>query len=352
MLKTDPSAKCELPLPMPVDQVEKRLSCPSTVVGEALAGVEGPVLVLGAGGKMGLHVCAMLKRADESRERGRRVVAVSRFSTVHGRSAFEESGVETLACDLEDDAALAALPDAPNIIFMAGAKFGTGDQPDLLRRMNVELPRRVARRFAGARCLVFSTGCVYSMVSPSSGGSRETDPTNPPGEYAKSCLERELAFAGAARDHGSRVALIRLNYSTEFRYGVLVDIAQKVYKGQTVDLSMGWVNVIWQRDAIDHILQAFRLADTNPYILNVTGPKILSVRELAEGFGRLFGREPVIYGKEEETAWLNNAEKAHSLFGLPPAGIGEMMEWTAAWIQSGAGTFGKPTGFEKRSGKF
>lgn len=352
MLKTVPSSRRELSLPMPTSGVEKHLSRPSEGLGDVMAAVAGPVLVLGAGGKMGLHVCAMLKRADESRERGRRVVAVSRFSTVHGRASFEEAGVETLACDLEDDEALAALPDAPNIIFMAGAKFGTGDQPDLLRRMNVELPRRVAKRFAGARCLIFSTGCVYSMVSPTTGGCRETDPTNPPGEYAQSCLERELAFAAAAREHGSRVALIRLNYSTEFRYGVLVDIAQKVYNGNPVDLSMGWVNVIWQRDAVDHILRAFPLADSDPFILNVTGPKILSVLELAEGFGVLFGREPVLTGREEETAWLNNAEKAHSLFGLPLAAIGEMMEWTAAWIQAGEGTFGKPTGFEKRSGKF
>jgi len=342
----------ESPVPMPAGQVEKILSLPSAGLGDAMAGLDGPVLVLGAGGKMGLHVCAMLKRADELRERGRRVTAVSRFSTVHGRGAFEEEGVETLACDLEDDAALAALPDAPNIIFMAGAKFGTGDQPDLLRRMNVELSRRVAGRFAGARCLVFSTGCVYSMVSPSTGGSKETDPTAPPGEYAKSCLERELAFAGAAREHGSRVALIRLNYSTEFRYGVLVDIAQKVQKGDPVDLSMGWVNVIWQRDAVDHILQAFPLADSSPFILNVTGPEILGVRELAEGFGELFGREPSFCGNEQETAWLNSAAKSHALFGPPAARIEEMMEWTAAWIRSGTGTFGKPTGFEKRTGKF
>ncbi len=352
MLKTPPSVKHEIPLPIPADQVEKSLSRPSPEVGDAMAGLDGAVLVLGAGGKMGLHVCTMLKRADETRKRGRRVTAVSRFSTVHGRSVFEESGVETLACDLEDDAALAVLPDAPNIIFMAGAKFGTGDQPDLLKRMNMELPRRVARRFAGARCLVFSTGCVYSMVSPSTGGCKETAPTDPPGEYAKSCLERELAFADAAREHGSRVALIRLNYSTEFRYGVLVDIAQKVYKREPVDLSMGWVNVIWQRDAVDHILRAFPMADSNPFVLNVTGPKILSVRELAEEFGRMFEREPLFTGKEEGTAWLNNAEKAHGLFGLPPARIEEMMGWTAAWIQAGAGTFGKPTGFEKRSGRF
>ena len=352
MLNKNPSAKPTLSLPVSANQVEMSLSLPSDGLGDAMAELDGPVLVLGAGGKMGLHVCMMLKRADESRQRSRRVTAVSRFSTVHGRSAFEEAGVETLACDLEDATALAALPDSPNIIFMAGAKFGTGDQPDLLRRMNVELPRRVAGRFAGARCLVFSTGCVYSMVSPSTGGSKETDPTDPPGEYAKSCLERELAFADAAHRHGSRVALIRLNYSTEFRYGVLVDIALKVLKGEPVDLSMGWVNVIWQRDAVDHILRSFPLADSNPFILNVTGSEILAVRDLAERFAELLGREPIFSGVEEETAWLNDASKAHALFGPAGARIEEMMAWTAAWIQSGTGTFGKPTGFERRTGKF
>ena len=348
-----PTVRGHHPSPSPpVFEVDGRLSSPTPEVSDALAGLDGPVLVLGAGGKMGLHLCAMLRRADQATARARPVTAVSRFSSLHGRASFEEAGVETLACDLEDETALAELPDAPNIIFMAGAKFGTGNQPDLLHRMNVELPRRVARRFAGHRCLVFSTGCVYSMVSPSTGGSKETDPTDPPGDYAKSCLGREMAFAEAARQHGSRVALIRLNYSTEFRYGVLVDIAQKVQNGDPVDVSTGWVNVIWQRDAVDHILRAFPHASRDPFVLNVTGADILSVRELAETFGRLLERTPVFSGSEEPTAWLNNAAKSHTLFGPPPTRIEEMMEWTAGWVQAGGDTFGKPTGFDKRSGKF
>jgi len=233
-----------LALPMPLTQADNFLSTPSEAVTQALSRVEGDIMVLGAGGKMGLHICSMIRRADEAAGRPNRVIAVSRFSSMHGRDLFDQQGITTIACDLEDAQALQALPSSPNIIYMAGAKFGTGDQPDLLKRMNEDLPRKVAQRFAGARCLVFSTGCVYAMVSPESQGSKETDRTDSPGAYAKSCLVREEAFASAAQNSGSKVALIRLNYSTEFRYGVLVDIAQKVFNQDPIDLSMGWVNVI------------------------------------------------------------------------------------------------------------
>jgi len=341
-----------LSLPMPPTQADNFLSAPSGRVVQALSQIQGDIMVLGAGGKMGLHICSMIRRADEQAGRASRVIAVSRFSSVHGRELFEEQGITTIACDLESQEALEALPDTPNIIFMAGAKFGTDDQPDLLSRMNEELPKRVAQRFAGARCLVFSTGCVYAMVSPESHGSQETDHTDPPGAYAQSCLVREEAFAHAAHDMGSKVALIRLNYSTEFRYGVLVDIAQKVLKQTPIDLSMGWVNVIWQRDAVDQILQAFPLADSEPFILNITGEAILSVRELAEEFGRLLNRVPHFVNEEAPTVWLNNASKSHQLFGLPPTSLADMIAWTAAWLQSGSSTFGKPTGFDNREGKF
>lgn len=339
-------------LPMPPTQADNFLSTPSEAVTEALSQIQGDIMVLGAGGKMGLHICSMIRRADALAGRPSRVIAVSRFTSVHGREFFEQQGITTIACDLESPEALKALPDAPNIIFMAGAKFGTGDQPDLLKRMNEELPKRVAQRFAGARCLVFSTGCVYAMVSPESQGSKESDRTDPPGAYAKSCLVREEAFTNAAQNSDSKVALIRLNYSTEFRYGVLVDIAQKVLNQEPIDLSMGCVNVIWQRDAVDQILQAFPLANTEPFILNITGEAILSVRDLAEKFGQLLNQTPQLTNQEAATVWLNNAAKSHKLFGLPQASLDEMMEWTAAWLQSGSTTFGKPTGFDNREGKF
>jgi len=336
----------------PSEQVDIQLSEPSDELIGALGGIEGPVLVLGAGGKMGLHVGAMISRADAAAGREREVLAVSRFSSIHGREAFEKFGVKTLACDLEDDAALEALPDAPNIVFMAGAKFGTSGRSDLLKRMNEDLPKRVAARFPGARILVFSTGCVYSMVPVESGGSREGDATEPPGEYALSCLQREHAFSGASAQFGTRVVLLRLNYSTEFRYGVLVDIAQKVLSGEPVDLTTGWVNVIWQRDAVDQILRAFPLAANPPLILNITGAENLRVRDLAEKFGRIFGIPPVFQGEEGSVCWLNNAAKSHALFGPPPTPVDTIVEWTAGWMKNVGQTFGKPTGFENRSGKF
>lgn len=338
-------------IPSPA-QVDKVLSQPSADVMKALAHIQGEILVLGAGGKMGLHICSMINEADKLNGQKQRVTAVSRFTSVHGRESFQNLGLPIIACDLEDEDALKALPDTPNIVFMAGAKFGTDGQRDLLERMNVRVPQHVAKRFARARCLVFSTGCVYSMVSPSYGGSKESDPTDPPGEYAQSCLKRELAFTQAAADTGSRVAIIRLNYATEFRYGVLVDIANKVLRKEPIDLSMGWVNVIWQRDAVDHILQAFPLASTTPYVLNVTGELIISVRELASRFGQLLERQPIYCGKEQETAWLNNASKSHELFGIPETSLQEMIDWTAAWLLKGENTFNKPTGFDNRDGKF
>lgn len=342
----------EHPLPLDPTQVDSALSEPSVGVGAAMGQITGDVLVLGAGGKMGLHVCRMLAAADAASGIAPRVTAVSRFGSARSKDAFVEGGIRTLACDLESDEAVAGLPDAENVIFMAGAKFGTGDQPDLLRRMNVDLPRRVARRFAGSRCLVFSTGCVYSMVAPESGGSSEEDATDPPSDYAQSCLGRELAFRAAARDHGSRVALIRLNYATEFRYGVLVDIATKVANEEPVNLDMGWVNVIWQRDAVDHILRVLPLTATEPLVLNVAGPEILSVRELAECFGERMGKSLRFTGEPGDTAWLNNAGKSHRLFGKPPTSLDRMVEWTSDWVLAGGELFGKPTGFEKRSGKF
>tara|TARA_B100001971_G_scaffold196455_1_gene204293 strand:+ start:7824 stop:8837 length:1014 start_codon:yes stop_codon:yes gene_type:complete len=337
---------------MPLTQADNFLSTPSEAVTQALSRVEGDIMVLGAGGKMGLHICSMIRRADEAAGRPNRVIAVSRFSSMHGRDLFDQQGITTIACDLEDAQALQALPSSPNIIYMAGAKFGTGDQPDLLKRMNEDLPRKVAQRFAGARCLVFSTGCVYAMVSPESQGSKETDRTDSPGAYAKSCLVREEAFASAAQNSGSKVALIRLNYSTEFRYGVLVDIAQKVFNQDPIDLSMGWVNVIWQRDAVDQILQALPLANTEPFVLNITGESILKVQDLAQQFGLLFDKEPQFTNQEKETCWLNNAAKSHQLFGRPSASLNDMIKWTTAWLQSGSTTFGKPTGFDNREGKF
>lgn len=339
-------------LPCPPEAIDDFLAEPSPEVVALIKRTPGRIHVLGAGGKMGLHLGLMLKRALDGTGRGGDLLAVSRFSTLRDTDDFERYGIATQACDLSDPAAVAALPDAATIFFLAGVKFGTASAPELLRKFNVEMPALVARRFRQSRTVAFSTGCVYPFVRPDSGGATESTPPAPPGEYAASCLEREHAFAAVSREHGTPVALIRLNYSVEFRYGVLFDIASKVFRGEPVDVSTGHVNVIWQRDAVDHIIRCLELAGSPAVPVNITGADVLSVRALAQRFGELLQRPVTITGREAETAWLNNAARAHERFGRPRTNLDQMLAWTAEWVRRGGESWGKPTGFEVRSGKF
>lgn len=341
-----------MPLPCHPDELDRFISRPTDSVTQSLSTLDGDVLVLGAGGKMGLHVCQMLQRALIMRNSPHRAIAVSRFGSVNARDVFHENGIETIACDLAHPTTLATLPEARNVIFLAGAKFGTSGQPELLQRMNVEVPRLVGERFPGARIVALSTGCVYTPCSIDGNGSTEDSPTNPPGDYAQSCLGRERAFAEAAAKYGSQVALIRLNYAVELRYGVLVDIAQKVHAGQPVDISIPCVNVIWQGDAVAQILRSLELAANPPLILNVTGPEKLQVRELAQAFGQRFGREPEFTGESVATAWLNDASRALNLFGPPHVDVEQMIDWIACWLEAGHGTLKKPTGFDRTDAQF
>jgi nucleoside-diphosphate-sugar epimerase len=339
-------------LPCAPEAVDEFLSEPTDGVCAVLKDAAGPFLVLGAGGKMGLHLSVMLRRALDQLGRTDRVVAVSRFTTLHDQAAFQARGVETIACDLSDRDALATLPETGTAFFLAGVKFGTANAPELLERMNVLMPRLVAERFKRSAIVAFSTGCVYPFVRPDGGGASEATPPNPPGDYARSCLARETAFAEASKLHGTAAVFIRLNYAVEFRYGVLVDIARKVYSGEPVDVRMGFVNVIWQRDAVAQSIQALSLARSPAVPVNITGPDVLSVRNLAHEFGRRLGRTPKIAGTEGETCWLNNAAVSHGLWGRPATSVETMIDWVAAWVQSAGANWGKPTGFEKRDGKF
>lgn len=318
----------------------------------AAKNLEGDVLVLGAAGKMGLHLCLMLKRCFEQNGQNNRVIAISRFSSPGSRNQFEKLGIGTIPCDLSNESELAALPDMENIWFMAGVKFGTSDNPELLHQMNVEMPRLVAKRYKNARIVALSTGCVYSFVPVDSDGSTETAATESDSEYAKSCRGRENVFHRASEEDGLRAVLIRLNYSVEMRYGVLVDIAQKILNKQPIDISMNRLNCIWQGDAIAHIISAITLAKSPADVLNITGPENLSIRETAEAFGELFDQEPILIGEERKTAWLNNSSKAIDLFGTPEVTPDQMMAWIAQWLKNGGETLNKPTKFEVRNGKF
>jgi nucleoside-diphosphate-sugar epimerase len=339
-------------LPCAPDQVDEFLSQPEAGVIETVARTPGPFVVLGAGGKMGLHLSMMLRKALRSSGRRDQVIAVSRFKSVNAREVFEAHGIATHDCDLMDLDALAALPDAPVVFYLAGVKFGTASAPELLHQANVVMPARVARRYRRSRIVAFSSGCVYPFMTPASGGATESTPVSPVGEYASSCVGREDAFAVAARQHGTQIALIRLNYAVEFRYGTLVDIAQKVFKGEPVDVTMGYFNAIWQPDAIAQSIRVIELAGNPAVALNVTGRQILSVRAVAQRFGEILGQPVKIIGHEAPTAWLNNPAYLQGLFGAPSTEVEQMVQWVAAWIKAEHRTWGKPTGFERRDGRF
>lgn len=338
--------------PRDIGDLNDRVSAPSEGVVESLRTLDGDVLVLGAGGKMGLHLCLMLRKAFGTLGKDNRVLGVSRFGDAATRRVFESAGIDTIPCDLTSREDLEKLPEAKHVFFLAGIKFGTSGAPELLHKMNVEMPSLVAERFQDAAIVALSTGCVYPYVNYRSGGARETDAVSPVGDYASSCLGREQAFTKASEKSGQKISLIRLNYSVDLRYGVLVDIAQKVMRGSPVDVTMGYVNVIWQGDALSYIIQALPHCAAPPFILNVTGAAILPVREAAGKFGRLFGKKATITGEEAATAWLSDGSKSYALFGRPSVTEDELIEMVAEWLRQGGETLGKPTHFQTRDGKF
>lgn len=335
-------------------ELDRLASEPDEGVVAALDRVEGDVVVAGAGGKMGFHLARMVRRALDETNPGAEVVAVSRFSDRSARERFERVGIETVAADLTRSGEVERLPDAGAVFYLAGVKFGTSDDPDTLRRFNEEMPALVAKRYGGVPTVAFSTGCVYPFVAPSTGGSREEDLVGPVGDYAASCLGREQAFLRESEERATPLSLIRLNYAVDLRYGVLVDLASRVHRGEPVDRTTGWFNCIWQGDAIRHTIRSLSLATPAPEacILNVTGERILSVREVANWFGERFGKAVTFTGVEKETAWLSCAEESHRRFGPPGLGEEVLMEWVVEWIENDLPRLGKPTRFEVRDGRY
>ena len=341
-------------------ELEERLSRPTPAALDALRRCPGDVIVLGAGGKMGPSLATMARRAaDElaTREgpagrRRRRVVAVSRWSSPAAAARLEAEGVEVLSADLTDRDAVARLPDAPNVIFMAGQKFGTQGAPSATWIMNVVVPAYCAERYRESRIVAFSTGNVYPLVPAASGGARETDPPGPVGEYAASCLGRERVFEHWALSQGSRVGIVRLNYAVDLRYGVLVDVALKVWRDEPVDVTNGYVNVIWQGDANALALACLPHAAAPPLVVNVTGPELLRVRDVALELGRLLGREPRIVGTEAPDALLARTERMRETLGHATVPATTLVEWVAEWVRAGNPLLGKPTKFERRDGNF
>ncbi len=334
------------------ETLEDLLSAPTPAVVETMRNLEGDILVLGVGGKMGPTLARMAKRASEQAGVNRRVIGVSRFGAEGLEAKLNSHDVETIRCDLLDAAALARLPDAPNIVYMAGMKFGATGNEALTWAMNSYLPGMVCQKFRHSRIAAFSTGNVYGLTPLHWGGSLETDACAPVGDYAMSCLGRERIFAHFSQTLQIPVALIRLNYAVEMRYGVLVDVAQRVWAGEPVNVGMGMANVIWQGDANAHSLLALGHCASPPFVLNVSGPETLSIRRIAEQFGQLFGKPPRFEGEEAAQALLSNAQLSHRLFGYPHVPVQQILQWTADWVQRNGPTLNKPTHFEARDGKF
>jgi len=335
-----------------LDQLEEVLSRPTDADAEAMRALDGDLLILGVGGKMGPSLARRARRAADQAGTKLRITGVARFTNEALRRDLEAAGIATIAADLLDEAQLAALPDTPNIIYMAARKFGSTGDEGYTWAMNTYLPGRVAERFHRSRIVAFSSGNVYPLVPAASGGATEETPVAPIGEYAQSALGRERMFDHFSRRYGTRVAILRLNYAVEMRYGVLLDIGTKVFERRPIDLAMGHANVIWQGDANSVCLRSFPICASPPAVLNLTGPETLSVRQVAARFGALFGAEPILEGREAETALLNNAARCHGLFGLPTVSMDQVIEWTAEWIRHGGPTLHKPTHFEVRDGKF
>ena len=333
-------------------QLESRLSEPTDAVIAAVAALAGDVLILGVGGKMGPTLAEQAKRAIDAAGVPKRVIGVSRFSTPGVQESLQEVGVETITADLLSENSLQNLPDTENVILMAGRKFGSIGNEGLTWAMNGYMPGRVVDKFRSSRLVVFSTGNVYPLTPVSYGGATESSPVDPIGEYAQSCLSRERICTYFSSQFGTPMVILRLNYAIDLRYGILLDIAEKVYAEAPISLQMGNVNVIWQGDANAIALRSFSHCQSPPLVLNVTGPETVSIRSLASCFGAIFDKTPRFEGEEAETALLSNASRCHQLFGYPCVSLGQMIEWVAEWVRIGGTTLHKPTHFEVRDGKF
>jgi nucleoside-diphosphate-sugar epimerase len=332
-----------------VAELEEFMTAPSPELARDLAALSGDLVVLGVGGKMGPTLARLARRAAPAK----RIVGVARFSAPGLSARLEAEGIECVAADLLDQERIAALPDAENVVFMAGRKFGAADDPPGTWAMNALVPAWVAQRYRRSRIVAFSTGCVYPYVDTAGPGAAEATPVGPPaGEYANSCVARERMFEYFSRRYGTPGRLLRLNYAIDLRYGVLHDIGRRVLRGEAVDLTMGHCNVIWQGDANTAALRALAHCTAPTSALNVSGPRHVSVRALAQAFGELLGRAPRFTGAEAPTAWLVDTRAARALLGEPGVDLPTMIGWCADWLRRGLPTLDRPTHFEVRDGRY
>ena len=333
-------------------ELDEVLSRPTEALVRFIKTVSSPLVLLGIGGKMGPTLAILARRAAEMAEHRLEIIGASRFSDNSARDWLEARGVKTIACDLLDSASVARLPDAENVIYLAGLKFGTAQNPSATWALNTLGPSRVCERYAHSRIVALSTGNVYPLSGVSRGGSVEGDPLTPLGEYANAAVARERIFEFYSRRNNTSVALLRLFYAVELRYGVLVDIARKVHADEPISLATGSVNCIWQRDANEMVLSALPLAKSPPVVFNLCRPEVFSVREIATRLGELLGHPPRFKGAETATALLGNAARIAGALGEPATQLDTMLRWIAHWVKSEGRSLGKPTHFETRDGNF
>jgi nucleoside-diphosphate-sugar epimerase len=328
--------------------LDELLCRPSQPLIDDLQKVDGDIMILGVAGKMGPTLAGLAKAALPDR----RIIGVARFSDASAKTWLRARGIETINCDLLDEAAIKTLPKVQNIIFMAGRKFGAEGDLSLTWAMNAHVPALVAQAFPQSRIVAFSTGCVYPFVQVDGKGADESVAPDPPGEYAQSCVGRERMFEYFSRQFATPGRLFRLNYAIDMRYGVLHDIATKILSGKPIDVSLGHVNFIWQGDASAQALRCLARCDTPTSPINVSGHEILAVRDLAAKLGARLGRGPVIVGTEQPTAWLTDTSRAQKLFGLPIVDTAQLIAWTADWVARAMPSLGKPTKYEVRDGRY
>ncbi|MDB6095095.1 MAG: NAD-dependent epimerase/dehydratase [Verrucomicrobia bacterium] len=332
--------------------IEQLLSEPTPGAIEAVRQLDGDYMVLGVGGKMGTTTAVMLRRALDAAGKSAKVYGVSRFSRPEAKLELEQSGILPISCDLADAAQVAQLPEVANVEYLAGQKFGTDSAPDETWIQNTVVPSLVAQKFRQSRIVVFSTGCVYPFTPVEGRGAVETTPVAFLGEYASTCVGRERVFTHYARKFGTKQLMYRLNYAVELRYGVLVDIGQRVLSGQPVDITMNVFNLIWQGDACARAIQCLQQVSNPPKILNVTGPDKIPLRDVAERFGKVFGKPPTFIGAPAAAAWHSDASESMRLFGPTTKSLDDMIGLVAAHLRTGGRLLGKPTHFETRDGKF